>query len=471
MGRSCGAGTEPVQYSPAWSCPPAAARNRARHQGVTAGAGTTGPAADPVTGTRGRTRPCRYHAPHPTAPRRHPAPPPGAIPVDRVPVDRTRTDLLGSARVIITHMDKELLGRRVARAREDVGMTQDVLGRAVELDRSAISRLEKGERKINVPELVRIAAALDRPLAYFVADPVPAVVSRRTDIAHAHATTRQLDDELELFAADVRGLVALRALPIPDRSARRLPADHDAAERAASSIRDQLDLGTGPIDDLGRTCEDLGMYTFAAPLVDGSVDGGCVEVEWKTGVVGAAVINGSTPPGRRRMTLAHELGHWLFGDAYDAESSSDNERMINSFAIHLLAPRSGVIAAWNKNPTGAARDRALAVGAAFRLSWTAVLSQLRNLGLIDEKHYNDLAGHRPTRGDYLRTGLTWKEELAAPYVGPSFTAAVLNAYTEQRLTGARSLELLRGTLSADQLPTPVAVSTEDLRRAFYGHDD
>lgn len=36
-----------------------------------------------------------------------------------------------------------MLGRRIAQAREDAGMTQDGLGRAVELDRSAISRLEK----------------------------------------------------------------------------------------------------------------------------------------------------------------------------------------------------------------------------------------------------------------------------------------------------------------------------------------
>ena len=61
----------------------------------------------------------------------------------------------------IAHMDKELLGKRIADARELAGMTQAELGAAVALDRTAISRLEKGERKLNVTELVSIAQAVE----------------------------------------------------------------------------------------------------------------------------------------------------------------------------------------------------------------------------------------------------------------------------------------------------------------------
>ena len=42
------------------------------------------------------------------------------------------------------------------------------------------------------------------------------------------------------------------------------------------------------------------------------------------------------------MTLAHELGHWICGDAYDGSTGDDHEKMINAFAIHFLAPRAGV---------------------------------------------------------------------------------------------------------------------------------
>lgn len=45
----------------------------------------------------------------------------------------------------------------------------------VHLGRTAISRLEAGERKLSVPELVATAEALSQPLSYFfrVSPPVP----------------------------------------------------------------------------------------------------------------------------------------------------------------------------------------------------------------------------------------------------------------------------------------------------------
>ncbi|HMR47872.1 MAG TPA: XRE family transcriptional regulator [Arachnia sp.] len=369
-------------------------------------------------------------------------------------------------------MDALTLGRRIAEVRDDAGMTQEGLGRRVNLDRSAISRLEKGERKVNVPELVQIAAVLGRPLAYFVSEPVPAIVNRRRDTAHAHPTTRQLDGELEQFADDVRTLLAQGVLPSPaERPSLTLPRDHIDAEHAAATVRSWTGLRTGPITDLTQTSERLGLYVFAAALGQSGADGACVEVEHAGAFVGAAVLNGDVPAGRRRMTLAHELGHWLFGDAYDSEASLDSERMINSFAIHFLAPRAGVLGTWNKHPDRAVRDRALAVGATFRLSWSAAIGQLRNLDLIDFDQHRVLAEYEPSRGDYLRLGLTWAEELEAPYLSPSFTACVLNAYTQEHLTGDRTVELLRGTLDEAQLPTRDRGSLELLRRSFLGHDD
>ena len=76
-------------------------------------------------------------------------------------------------------MDHATLGLRVARARTEADVSQGKLGEMVGLDRSAISRAEKGERKLTMAEMVAIAEALGRPLGFFVNDPVPAVVNRR----------------------------------------------------------------------------------------------------------------------------------------------------------------------------------------------------------------------------------------------------------------------------------------------------
>jgi Zn-dependent peptidase ImmA (M78 family) len=251
----------------------------------------------------------------------------------------------------------------------------------------------------------------------------------------------------------------------------RTPKDHSAAERMAQTVRHSLGLDSRPVDDLGEVCERLGLFTYSASLGSGGPDGGCVEISDAVKTLGAAVINGDAPPGRRRMTLAHELGHWLCGDAYDAQASVDAERMINSFAIHLLAPRSGIQSVWNSHAFRTPRDRALAVGATFRLSWSATVGQLRNVSLIDQDEYDRLSSDDPRAGDYMRLGLSWAEELGAPYVCPGFASACLNGYVSDRLTASRVVELLRGILAENDFPQPDPLSINDLRGSFTGHGD
>jgi transcriptional regulator with XRE-family HTH domain/Zn-dependent peptidase ImmA (M78 family) len=367
-------------------------------------------------------------------------------------------------------MDKVALGQRLSEARDLAGMTQESVARAVGLDRTAIVLLEKGERNLKVPELVKIAQVLGRPLSYFVEPPVPAAVSRRSAPHTAHDSTRALDVEIDQFATDMRGLLGLGLLaPIVRDGGARVPRRHAEAESAAAASRRQVGLDSEPINDLGRTCESFGLYTFAAHLGESGPDGGCVEVDADAGAVGVAVINGDAGSGRRRMTLAHELGHWLFGDAYDTQASLDNEQMINSFAIHFLAPRARVTTVWSEHSDWSLRDRALAVGVAFRLSWSAAISQLRNIGLVSHEERERLSVTEPRSGDYLRLGLSWDDELEYPYLSPGFIAACLTGYTSSKLTEARTLELLRGLLSADDLPAVDSSSLDAFRRSFEGH--
>lgn len=362
-----------------------------------------------------------------------------------------------------------MLGQRLSEARDLAGMTQESVARAVGLDRTAIVLLEKGERNLKVPELVEIAQVLRRPLSYFVEPPVPAAVSRRSAPHAAHDSTRALDVEIDQFAADVRGLMRLGLVtPVNRSNVDRVPRTHDEAESTAASVRKRVGLASEPVQDLGRTCESFGLYTFATSFGESGPDGGCVGVDTDEGSVGVAVINGDAGSGRRRMTLAHELGHWLFGDAYDAQAGLESERMINSFAVHFLAPRAGVTKVWSEHSEWSPRDRALAVGVAYRLSWSAAIAQLRNVGLISREERDRLSTSEPRRGDYLRLGLSWKDELEGPYLSPGFIAACLEGYTSNKLSEARVLELLRGLLSPDDLPT-AHLPMDAYRRSFTGH--
>ncbi len=356
-------------------------------------------------------------------------------------------------------MDGKVLGERIAAARKSLDLTQDHLANRVGIERTALGRIEKGERKVSAVELVDLAAALDTPLAWFVRDPLPSVVSRRAEAAPTHESTARLDRALELFAGDVAALVKTGVITaVTERPTWRPPRSHADCEHVAGEVRERLGVGCEPLHELARLAEVFGLFSCSLPLGGGGADGALVEVE--PGCA-AAVIDGDAKQGRRRMSLAHELGHWLFGDAYDA-AAIDAERMINSFAAHLLAPRSGITQLWRDHRADSARDRTIRVAGAYKLSWSAVILHLRNLGLVSDHEYRSMEGRNPVAGEFAKLAIIRdSDELRAPSVSPTLTAAIVDAYVDRRMTAARAVELLRGGLAEDELPPQRAETAAD----------
>lgn len=359
----------------------------------------------------------------------------------------------------IAHVDAKTLGGRIKQAREDLDITQEHLANRAGIDRTAVLRIEKGERKVSAVELVSLAEVLATPLAWFVRDPLPMVVSRRSDASPAHEVTALMDRHLELLAGDVAGLLESGVITaVPDRPQWRTPQSHPEAEATASQVRAHLGVGVDPVLGLPEIAERLGLYSCSLGLGEGGADGAMVEVSSNAAV---AVIDGDTRIGRRRMSLAHELGHWLFGDPFDSVAS-DAERMINSFAAHFLAPRAGVNGLWLKHHNDVVRDKAIRVAATFRMSWSAVIFHLRNLNLINEDEYRHLEGRNPKTGEFAKLGLTLDtDELGPPSLSPVLTAAIVAAYIDRRMTAGRAVELLRGALVEDDLPDRREESAED----------
>jgi len=155
------------------------------------------------------------------------------------------------------------------------------------------------------------------------------------------------------------------------------------------------------------------------------------------------------------MTVMHELGHWIFGDAYDA-ASEDAERMINSFSVYLLAPRAGVELTW-RNASGegrSARQQAIIVAERFGLSWSAVKAHLVHLGLVESESAESLLGEEnPRPEEFVDLGISDAHfEDVLPEVSPSFRNVVYNEYASGKMTRGRALEILAGTAKASDLP-------------------
>jgi Zn-dependent peptidase ImmA (M78 family) len=343
-----------------------------------------------------------------------------------------------------------------------------MLAKELGIDRTSVVRLEAGARKVSAGELAVIAEVLKRPIEWFVLESPPAVLSRRRDSVRAHATSIALDVAVDRAVRDVQFLLdrgILAWLPVGEPEA--VPASHEEAEALASRMRQRLGMGDDPLLDLGAAAEQLGVITFSLDL--GSADdGACVELTGPdSGRCGVVVINGNEDPGRRRWTLAHELGHFLVGDAYAGEHpAGEIERYVDSFVAYLLMPRAGALRVWSERSEQGERAATLSVSARYRTSWTAACGHLVNLGLVDRSQLDGLKREQPTIGDYLALGETWDEELRPPYVPPTYTQNVLTAYADGRLTASRSVELLRSTLATSDLPTPTQLPIESLRSAF-----
>lgn len=343
-------------------------------------------------------------------------------------------------------------------------MSQADLARASGLATAEVAQIEDGERGISASELVAVTSALGVPTDWFFTEPPPAVVSRRRDPA-VGGFSRRLDLALDLVARDVAFLVDQGILAGPSRKPYRLPGSLQESEELARVVRAEIGWQDGPLADLQLAAEGLGLLAFSLDLGRDSGDAACVEV----GQFGVAVINGRTDPGRRRFSLAHELGHHLAGDAYEPSprlGASDGERMINAFAAHLLMPRPAVFGVWEEISGHSHRQAAIAMAVLFSVSWTAACNQLVNLDLIDHRERERLIANPVRKGELFEFGERFVRELEPPSVPPGYARLVVGAYREGQLSAPKAVALLHDSVSEPDLPEQQPESLDDLLQGF-----
>ncbi len=348
------------------------------------------------------------------------------------------------------------VGERVREARLAHGLTQTHFATQIGLERTALVRIEAGQRQISALELMRIAQVLQLPLGHFVTRPPTAITSRRQSLAdEADATTRErflLDAALEAHARDTAWFID-RGLLTPPAPQPALTADDEAqARELAQSIRRRARIDLEPVGSMAELAELLGLYLT---VVDRDVEGASLLLDG----YGVAVVGGQAPPGRRRFTAAHELGHHVLQDAYHtdvgvAASVDDRERVIDAFASALLLPDDALTARWQSIGGDDARTRLIAVSGSYRVSWSVTVAAAHRLGLIDAAERQSLRASTPVRGDFLSVlGREPEPDLVIGETGPDWRRAVLAGWREGRLNSARVAELLHQPLTAEDLPS------------------
>jgi len=196
----------------------------------------------------------------------------------------------------------------------------------------------------------------------------------------------------------------------------------------------------------------IGLLAFSIELGEHGADGASILLA--TG--GVAVVNGSRPLGRRRLTLAHELGHYVFADEYSTDwnvADSDaarNESLIDRFARAVLLPAPALRARWRSDEP--ARTPAVQAASEYRVDMSTLARRLTDLNLASSSQADEIRAVRTRRADMVEHALVVPTDLAPPDLPSAYVKAVLKAYTDEEVTAARALDLLLGTWNEDDLP-------------------
>ena len=292
------------------------------------------------------------------------------------------------------HLKSSDLCERLRLAREEVGITQAKAAGAINVARTTLLAIEKGQRRIRPEELQALAwlyrtsvnTLLRRESEYV--DLVPrfrrlTTSSREATEASARLLAHLVQAEVEL--ENLLGISRTRNYP-PERTI--MPGDvQTQAENDATELRHWLGLGLAPVRDVVSLLElDIGVRVYVRPL-DPAISG---LFAYDDAIGACMLLNANHTRARRAQSAGHELGHFLAtrgkAEVYhsDLDDTSREERYANAFARAFLTPARTVMQRFREYTAGAAhltRRHVILLSHVFGVSREAMVRRLEELRL------------------------------------------------------------------------------------------
>lgn len=365
----------------------------------------------------------------------------------------------------VADIDAQTLGERIRDARKRADLSQEDLGQAISLERTVVNKIETGVRRVTALELSDIAAAIGVGMSTFFEEPVPALVAHRSSQGLDTADS-QIDALLAKFANEVEFVASLGvdelgldAADAVSRADITQPSTNAEAEALAVKARYLMALSEEePIRQLSESVASIGLLAFSRDVGKDTADAGTVLLPRG----GVSLVNSHMKVGRRRLSLAHELGHYLIADAYTVDwrvaDYSDNgvplESRLDRFARALLLPKAAVTQQWNeKVAQSGERDAAILLASRFRVDMATLATRLKELGLAGSETVDSVRRFRTTQADIVEMNLHVPlGELEGTTVPRPFARAVLRLVRDERISRERALGLLQGTFDEADLP-------------------
>ena len=334
-------------------------------------------------------------------------------------------------------MSSAELGHRLRTVREQAGLKQEDVARALGLTRASVTQIELGDRFPNSLQLSLIAELVGEDVSALL-DPDGFEPDRNLSVLFRANAELQADEVRQVavrgcarLCHEFSGLEALleidRAQLSPASYEQPAPESKWPAVRQGDSLADQersrLKLGDGPIRDIVELLEAQGVRAFELDLPEGV--SGLFMTDRGHGL--SAIVAAGEALERQRFSYAHEYCHLLVDRRRRSFVSSDQNRddvievRANAFAASFLLPEGGVratlrtlgkgdtarsmlTAAFDGSDPVAGQKRlsseaiqvydVVHLAGAFGVSYEMTLYRLLNLGLISKDERAALAEMR-----------------------------------------------------------------------------
>ncbi|MFO7665093.1 MAG: helix-turn-helix domain-containing protein [Desulfobacterales bacterium] len=245
---------------------------------------------------------------------------------------------------------ENILDKKIIAAREAAGFSITEAAKKLGFNNyQTLSSIEKGTRKINAQELIKMARLYGRSLDYFLesgaaSDPLP--LWRKTKKTDTNKVQRQFLFFLENYS-NIEQLLGLKRRW--NDVQRKYDRDDfsingfEQADKLGIEIHSFLDLGSRPSLNLLNVLENKLRFKVLHMQLDEGVSGASV-VDDTLGV--GILININDVPWRRSFDLAHELFHVITWNVFSPEEIGDGtiktrpEQFADIFASSLLLPEN-----------------------------------------------------------------------------------------------------------------------------------
>jgi len=295
----------------------------------------------------------------------------------------------------LDELDPMEVGERLRIARESVGVNQANAAAAIDIARTTLIAIEKGQRRVRIAELQQLAKlyktsvnALLRREAIQV-DLEPRFRKLRGSSDTSANTAAKLMADLAKAEVELENLLGFKRIQNYPPERPILRGDVRAqAEQDALELRQRLGLGISPVPDIVTLLElELGVRVYVRRF-DSKISG---LFAYDEALGPCILLNANHPRDRRTQSAAHECGHFI-STRKEPEilniqemDNSREERYADAFGRAFLTPARGVIQKFHEVSAGSdrlTRRHVIVLAHFFCVSREAMVRRLEELELV-----------------------------------------------------------------------------------------